>query len=110
MAPSGIEGVLPLVEIDSWLFGRTLTSLPFVNYGGVLAVTPAAAFALRDRAEAISRERRCRHVELRHFARQFEDLPFKQHKVTMRLPLAPGMWERIDRKAGTRCGRLRNRI
>src|SRR5688572_32570906 len=33
----GIHGVLPLVQINSPLFGRTLTSLPFVNYGGVIA-------------------------------------------------------------------------
>src|SRR5215467_13246873 len=32
-----VRGVLPLVDIKSLLFGRTLTSLPFVNYGGVLA-------------------------------------------------------------------------
>jgi hypothetical protein len=34
-----VVGVLPLVEIRSALFGRTLTSLPFVNFGGVLAET-----------------------------------------------------------------------
>ena len=34
---NSVCGVLPLVQINSLLFGRTLTSLPFVNYGGVLA-------------------------------------------------------------------------
>ena len=48
----------------------------------------AAAFALRDTGpKRFADERKCRHVELRHFDRQFEDLPFSQHKVTMRLPL-----------------------
>ena len=32
-----ITGVLPMVQIKSLLFGRTLTSLPFLNYGGVMA-------------------------------------------------------------------------
>jgi len=32
-----IVGVLPLVSFRSLLFGRFLVSLPFVNYGGVLA-------------------------------------------------------------------------
>src|SRR5262245_30036533 len=93
-----IQGVLPLVAIKSRLFGRTMTSLPFVNYGGVLAEEKDAARALIAAATDAARARGCRHVELRHFDRQFPDLPYKQHKVTMRLPLQPGMWERIDRK------------
>src|SRR4051812_5889143 len=31
-----IVGVLPLVEMRSVVFGRALSSLPYVNYGGVL--------------------------------------------------------------------------
>ena len=31
-----VVGVLPLVAFRSWLFGRFMVSLPFVNYGGVL--------------------------------------------------------------------------
>src|SRR5262245_38369321 len=38
-----IAGVLPLVEIRSRLFGRTMTSLPFLNYGGIIADSEAAA-------------------------------------------------------------------
>lgn len=95
----GILGVLPLVEIRSFLFGRTLTSLPFVNFGGVLAESDEVARALVDEAARLAKSRGCRHVELRHIARRFDDLPCKQHKVTMRLPLQVGMWERIDRKA-----------
>ena len=109
-----IVGVLPLVEIRSWLFGRSLTSLPFVNFGGVLAESDDVARALVDRAASLARERGCKHVELRHITRRFSDLPCKQHKVTMRLQLqgdpqwspgasAPGepknLWDRIDRKA-----------
>ena len=94
----GIKGVLPLVEIRSWLFGRTMTSLPFVNYGGVVADADPVARALMASARELAGTRGCRHVELRHFARRFDDLPFKHHKVTMRLPLAPGLWDRLDRK------------
>lgn len=93
-----VTGVLPLVEMKSPLFGHFLTSLPFVNYGGVLADAPAAARALAAAAAGHARARGCRHVELRHVDRRFPDLPVRQHKVTMRLPLAPGMWERFDRK------------
>jgi len=94
-----VVGVLPLVEIRSALFGRTLTSLPFVNFGGVLAETDEVARALVDEAGRLAKSSGCKHVELRHIGRRFEDLPCRQHKVTMRLPLQTGMWDRIDRKA-----------
>src|SRR5437868_13135619 len=44
-----LVGALPLVFIDSFLFGRSLTSLPFVNYGGVLAADNDVADALGPR-------------------------------------------------------------
>lgn len=94
----GLAGVLPLVEIRSRLFGRTMTSLPFLNYGGIIADSEAAAEALLAFARDLAARRGCRHVELRHLARRFETLPCKQHKVTMRLPLGPGLWDRLDRK------------
>jgi FemAB-related protein (PEP-CTERM system-associated) len=93
-----LEGVLPLVEIRSRLFGRTLTSLPFVNYGGVLTSSQSVAEALLEAARDTARQRQCRHVELRHVERRFPDLPCKAHKVAMLLPLQPTMWEAIDRK------------
>jgi FemAB-related protein (PEP-CTERM system-associated) len=93
-----VEGILPLVEIRSRLFGDSITSLPFVNYGGVLSESRSAARALLDTAADIARERRRPHIELRHIGRQFRDLPCKQHKVAMLLRLEPGLWERLDRK------------
>jgi FemAB-related protein (PEP-CTERM system-associated) len=93
-----IAGVLPLVEIRSRLFGRSLTSLPFVNYGGVAADSDEVARALVAAARDEARRRGAAHVELRHTARRFADLPCRQHKVSMRLPLGPGMWEVLDRK------------
>jgi FemAB-related protein (PEP-CTERM system-associated) len=95
---SAIEGILPLTEIRSRLFGRSLTSLPFVNYGGVVADSDEAAQALVAEAIRLARSRACRHVELRHIDRRFGDLPCKEHKVTMRLALQAGMWDRLDRK------------
>ena len=97
--PADVVGVLPLVLIKSFLFGKTLTSLPFVNFGGVLAESDDVARALVNEAARIAQARGCRHVELRHIGRRFTDLPCKEHKVTMRLPLETGMWDRIDRKA-----------
>lgn len=95
----GVCGVLPVVKIASPIFGRTMTSLPFVNFGGVLSHDPEVGRALVNEAAALARTHHCKHVELRHIGRQFDDFPCKQHKVTMRLPLEAGMWDRIDRKA-----------
>ena len=96
-----IVGVLPTVLLDSWLFGRALISLPFLNYGGVVADDEGAERALLDAALAAARQHRCRHVELRHFRQHFNDLPCKRHKVTMRLRLRPAavLWDDLDRKA-----------
>ena len=96
-----VVGVLPLVSFRSWLFGRFMVSLPFVNYGGVLTLDPRATTALIDAARRAASERGCRHLELRHRSRQLPDLPVKQHKVAMTLALetdATRAWEKLDRK------------
>jgi FemAB-related protein (PEP-CTERM system-associated) len=96
-----ITGVLPLVEFRSRLFGTFAVSLPFVNYGGVVADTGEVRGALSARAVALARERGWRHVELRHTCRQFTEWPVKRHKVGMWLPLSAdpeGLWSSLDRK------------
>jgi len=96
-----VVGVLPLVEVRSVIFGRALSSLPFVNYGGVLAATCEAADALLRHAERIAAERGLSYIILRHRERLFTDLPVRSHKVTMLLPLeksAEAMWNSLDRK------------
>jgi serine/alanine adding enzyme len=96
-----LVGVLPLVRFRSLLFGRSLISLPFLNYGGVLADDDAAARALLAEARRVAVEERARHVELRHRKRQFSELPVRAHKVAMvkRLPAsADQAWSGLDRK------------
>jgi FemAB-related protein (PEP-CTERM system-associated) len=93
-----VVGVLPLVLMRSAVFGRSLTSMPYLNYGGVLATNTAVARALADEAASLARAEQCAHVELRHTARQLEELPFRQHKVSMRLALASDLWTGLDRK------------
>jgi FemAB-related protein (PEP-CTERM system-associated) len=96
-----VTGVLPLVTFRTWLFGRFSVSLPFVNYGGVLAADQESARALlRETSERAGRAG-LKHVELRHRERLYADLPVRQHKVAMLLPLAASaeaMWDRFDRK------------
>jgi FemAB-related protein (PEP-CTERM system-associated) len=96
-----ICGVLPLVQFDSRLFGRFIVSLPFVNYGGVLATSAAAARRLTEHASGLARAQGSRHVELRHRARMFSDFAVKTHKVAMLLSLQrdeAAAWTALDRK------------
>ena len=93
-----IVGALPLVELRSVLFGRLMSSLPFVNYGGVVSNTPEATDVLVSAAIRLARERGARHLELRHMTRHLGAAPCRQHKVSMQLPLGPGIWDRFDRK------------
>jgi hypothetical protein len=100
-AGGAIQGVLPLVEVRSWLFGRALSSLPYVNYGGVLAASGEAEKALLTEAGRLAAERRLDFVVLRHRRQVFPELPARTHKVTLCLPLQTdnaGMWNALDRK------------
>src|SRR5687768_14091617 len=61
-----VRGVLPLVRLRSRLFGDFLVSLPFFNYGGILADSSIAERALGEAAARCGREQGVAHVELRH--------------------------------------------
>ena len=94
-------GILPLVEFRSTLFGRFFVSLPFLNYGGLVADDAQAGDSLVAAAGRLARERRCSHVELRHAERRCHTLVPRQHKVAMTLPLptsADALWNGLDRK------------
>ncbi len=83
-----IRGILPLVHMKSLLFGNFLVSLPFFNYGGVLADNNEAMNALIQRAEELGKELGVEHIEFRHsFPLDSVDLKVKTHKVSMLLDL-----------------------
>jgi FemAB-related protein (PEP-CTERM system-associated) len=83
-----VTGLLPLFEVKSRLFGRSLVSVPFLNGGGLLADDPSSAEALLARVDDMVHEGGYRYGELRHrgpFDDQSEKLICRQHKVAMRL-------------------------
>lgn len=61
-----IKGVLPLVHIKSFFFGNSLVSMPFLNYGGVLADDEKTEKLLLEEAKRLGRELRVKSIELRH--------------------------------------------
>jgi FemAB-related protein (PEP-CTERM system-associated) len=102
------RGILPLASMRSLLFGRFLVSLPYLNYGGVLAEDAAAATLLVDRAVQLADELKVRYLELRQD--QGLEHPALPHcmasKVHMRLELpatSEELWKAIS-------GKIRNQV
>lgn len=79
-----IEGVLPLVEIRSRLFGHSLGSLPFCPYAGPVAGEPAVRDALIDHAIELARSVGAAHLELRGLDRVRPLWPAQDLYVTFR--------------------------
>jgi FemAB-related protein (PEP-CTERM system-associated) len=79
-----IEGILPLAEIRSLLFGHTLVSLPFCVYGGIAAQSERARQALDETARALAEKLRVDHLEYRCLTPQHPDWVHKDLYVTFR--------------------------
>jgi len=84
-----VTGILPLFDVNSRLFGRSLTSVPFLNGGGILAEDDTSALALLRYARDLVHKEGYRYAELRHRAAHpmIDDLVCRKHKVAMRLAL-----------------------
>lgn len=90
MAEDGddLVGVLPLVLLRSRLFGRRLVSMPFLDYGGVLAVPGRGVErALVDEALRVARAQGAQTLGLRQFEPLDLPYPVSEDRVTMILPL-----------------------
>jgi FemAB-related protein (PEP-CTERM system-associated) len=94
-----IVGVLPLVRLKSPFFGDFLVSLPYFNYGGVLAASAAASEALIAEAALLGGRLGVSHIELRHRANLAASLPSRTDKVTMLLKL-PATAEEFSKSVG----------
>lgn len=84
-----LVGVLPLILVNSLIFGRFLVSLPYLNWAGVIAETPAAAAALVQQAVQLADEHDVRYLELRneHPVDHAALVVGSSSKVQMRMPL-----------------------
>jgi FemAB-related protein (PEP-CTERM system-associated) len=84
-----IEGVLPLAEVRSLLFGNTLSSLPFCVYGGIAAITEEASDSLRAAACQLANELHVNALELRNSRPSGTDWPTKDLYYTFRKSIDP---------------------
>lgn len=84
-----IEGILPLGHINSWLFGTSLSSLPFAVYGGVVAVNAEVAEVLEQEAQRIAKSLGVDYLEIRNIDRRHTEWPVQDLYVTFRKELLP---------------------
>ncbi len=99
-----VQGLLPLVWQKSRLFGSFLTSLPFLNGGGVVAETQEATLALVGEAVRLAQRLRAGHLELRQRHAHQLNLPTKTNKIAVVRPVQPDaekMWESLHHKVRT---------
>jgi len=86
-----VRGVLPLMEMRSAIFGRFLVSLPFLNYGGILADTPEVESGLAQAAIDLATRGGASHIELRQefpSGGPLEGWVLRQHKAALIVNLA----------------------
>ena len=98
------HGILPLVWQKSRIFGSFLTSLPFLNSGGVIADSTETKEQLLTRAIEIAKELRVDYLELRHRNDPHLSIPAKTHKVAMIRPVSASeeeMWATLPHKVRT---------
>jgi FemAB-related protein (PEP-CTERM system-associated) len=83
-----LQGVLPLAEVKSLLFGHSLTSLPMCVYGGVVAHNEEAKSALLQHASDLADHLQVDAMELRHQAPSGHDWPTKHLYFTFKKELS----------------------
>ena len=101
MKNSRVVGVFPLVHLKSILFGSFLISLPYLNYGGVLANDNEIENLLLADAIKTAQNLKADFIELRHTAAKDLNLMNKQHKISMFLTLPNDpeiLWKNLDAK------------
>lgn len=96
-------GLLPVVLVDSVLFGRRLVGLPYLNSGGVMANDPHVIAGLICCASDLADRLKVRQLQLRHEVRiehpcLTETLESKVH-MRLALPRSLGtLWDGLDAK------------
>jgi len=99
-ADSSIRGVLPLVRMQSLIFGDFYVSLPFVNYGGIVSDAAEAFDCLISEASSLATSQGVSHIEYRHVGQDC-DFPCRTDKVAMLLDL-PGSVDDLSTLLGAK--------
>lgn len=93
-------GVLPVVQ-QKGLLGNFATSLPFFNYGGVLAEREELAVPLMQRARELAMARGCSYLEFRDSVSRPGEWSVRTDKVAMLLDL-PETFAELSKQLGSK--------
>ncbi len=96
-----IVGILPMVQLRSLLFGNFMVSMPYFNYGGVVADSNEIIGLLLNSAREQKNQLGCSHIEFRFDKEQDIELPKRTDKVSMLLDLPDDpeiLWQQIGSK------------
>ena len=100
------QGIFPLVFIKGKVMPAALVSIPFFNYGGMLADNKEVESAFLKEATNILKNTQAKYLEVRNI-HQSNMLPItREHKVTMWLEL----FDDIDSQWGGLDAKVRNQI
>lgn len=95
-----VHGILPLIRLNSRLFGDFMVSMPYFNYGGAIADTPEIEQQLIDTANKQAEELGLSHIEYRDDISR-SGMPARTDKVNMILPLPDDdavLWQGFNAK------------
>jgi FemAB-related protein (PEP-CTERM system-associated) len=104
-----LVGVLPLVLTRSAIFGTILCSMPFVNYGGPVAVDAETTRQLIQAAQDYAALVHADYLELRCAAPVETDMHVSLHKVSMTIELDADpdkLWNKFTSKHRTNIRRV----
>ena len=93
-------GVLPVVNLNSILFGNYMVSMPFFNYGGVIADNVITENLLLDYAIEKARNLNVQHIEFRDTEPR-RGMETRAGKVNMLLEL-PGSMDEVGNMIGSK--------
>ena len=82
-----ISGILPLVHINSLLFGNALISTAFCVYGGIIAEDDISYAELDDEARRLAEQLNVDYLEMRNRTQVTPERPYKELYVTFRKEL-----------------------
>ncbi|MGA3115084.1 MAG: FemAB family XrtA/PEP-CTERM system-associated protein [Syntrophobacteraceae bacterium] len=97
-----ISGVFPLFLIKSFLFGKSLVSIPFATYGGIVANDQKTEEALFNKAVELTCSKNLDYMEIRTCGDGLPALPSKDLYYNFKKELLPGKeanLQAIPRKA-----------
>ena len=96
-----IHGVLPLMRVNSRIFGNRMISAGMSTYGGILAISKEAEKILYDKAVEIATKLNCESIEFRNVQALPYELTLRSGKLSMHLPLFSDpdqIWKSLDPK------------